>query len=261
VERPQQPLRLEREGDLALLTIDSPPLNLFDARLFAALADALDELERVPPRALLLRAEGKVVSGGVHVETFRGLTAARARSLYERWLGLARRLERLPLPTVFAAHALCLTAAFELALACDLLLASESARFGLVEVVIGLTPSMGGTQRLAARAGSGRALELVLTGEVFDAATLERWNVVNRVFPDAELAAASLALARRLAAGPTLAHAATKSVVRAHEGGGVPGADAVLPEIGAALLETGDARRAIESFLTRGPARSRHRGD
>jgi enoyl-CoA hydratase/carnithine racemase len=196
----------------------------------------------------------------VAVDVFRGLTADSARRLYEGWLGLTRRVEALPFPTVFAAHALCLTAAFELALACDLVVAAASARFGLVEVVIGATPSMGGTQRLAARAGSGRALELVMTGELFDAATLERWNVVNRVFPDAEFAAASLELARRLADGPTRAHAATKRVVRAFERGGVPGADDVLPEVSGALLETDDARRAIESFLTEGHGRARHRG-
>ena len=243
-----------------MLTIDSPPLNLFDLPLVAALGDALDEIESLPPRGLLIRAEGKVVSGGVAVDVFQGLAAARARRLFEEWLGLTHRVEALPFPTVFAAHALCLTAAFELALACDLVVAAASARFGLVEVVIGVTPSMGGTQRLAARAGSGRALELIMTGELFDATTLERWNVVNRVFPDADFATASRELAQRLADGPTLAHAATKRVVRAFERGGVPGADDVLPEVAAALLETDDARRAIESFLAEGPGRARHHG-
>ncbi|MGG7378126.1 enoyl-CoA hydratase-related protein, partial [Escherichia coli] len=82
-----------------------------------------------------------------------GLTPETGGALWTRLLGLAHTVEELPLPTVFAAHALCLTAAFELALACDLLLAAESARFGLVETVVGLTPAMGGTQRLVERAG------------------------------------------------------------------------------------------------------------
>ena len=76
------------------------------------------------------------------------------------------------------------TAAFELALACDLIVAAESASFGLVEATVGLTPAMGGTQRLAERAGSGRARELVMTAERFDAATLHSWGVVNRLWPD-----------------------------------------------------------------------------
>ena len=74
------------------------------------------------------------------------------------------QLEALPAPVVFAAHALTLTAAFEIALACDLIVASPKAKFGLVEKVVGLTPSMGGTQRLAERAGSGRARQFVMSG-------------------------------------------------------------------------------------------------
>ena len=121
--------------------------------------------------------------------------------MFDRLIELARRVDRLPCPTVFAAHALCLTWAFELALACDLILAASSARFGLVEKVVGLTPAMGGTQRLAERAGSGRAREFVMTGEPYDAATLERWNVVNRVFADDGFDCAARELARELAVG------------------------------------------------------------
>src|SRR5207237_5133641 len=111
-------------------------------------------------------------------------------------------LEAMPFPTLGVVHALCLTAGFELALGCDLLWAGEAARFGLVERVVGLTPGMGGTQRVAERAGPARARELVMTGELFDAATLERWNVVNRVFPDSELLERTMAFAGQLAVGP-----------------------------------------------------------
>src|SRR5947207_1791888 len=93
--------------------------------------------------------------------------------------------------------------------------ASESARFGLVERVVGLTPGAGGTQRLAERAGPARAREFVMTGDLYDAATLERWNVINRVFPEGELWDETLRFAHGLAEGPTLAHAATKRMVRA----------------------------------------------
>ena len=109
---------------------------------------------------------------------------------------------------------LCLTAGLELSLACDMIWAAESAQFGLVEAVIGLTPLMGGTQRIAERAGPARARELVMSGGLCDAATLERWNVVNRVLPDEELAEKSLRFAQRLAAGPTSAHHAGGSCAR-----------------------------------------------
>lgn len=81
----------------------------------------------------------------------------RGSALWTRLIRLAQSVEDLPVPTVFAAHGLTLTAAFELALACDLLVAAERASFGLVEIVVGLSPSMGGPQRLAERAGPARA--------------------------------------------------------------------------------------------------------
>ena len=160
------PIRVEREGGLATMTLDSPPLNLFDRAMFEALVAAIEEVEADLPRALLIRAEGRAVSGGVNVAEFDGLTPEQGSLLWDELIGAVERVEALPLPVVFAAHALTLTAAFELALGCDLILAARSAKFGLVEKVVGLTPSMGGTQRLAERAGSGRARELVMTGEL-----------------------------------------------------------------------------------------------
>ena len=164
------------------------------------------------------------------------------------------------MPTVFAAHALCLTAAFEVALACDILLAARSARFGLVETVVGLTPSMGGPQRLASRAGPARARELIMTGELFGADTLERWNVVNRVYDDESFADESLAFATKLAAGPTKAHGATKAIIAAQVQGGVAAADEATPAISAALFETADLKNAVRSFIEDGPGKATFEG-
>jgi enoyl-CoA hydratase/carnithine racemase len=254
------PVRLERDGPLAVVTLDSPPLNLFDRPVFDGLAAAVSELAHEPARAALFRAEGRAVSGGVDVKVFDDLSAQDGRDLWRELLGVIHQLELLPFPTVFAAHALTLTAAFELALACDLLLAAESARFGLVEAVVGLTPGIGGTQRLAARAGPARARELVMTGDLYDAATLERWNVVNRVLPDDGFDAAARDFARRLADGPTLAHAATKAIVHAFLDDGVPRADSVVPHVVGDLFATEDLENAVRSFLDRGPGHATFEG-
>ena len=254
-------VRLDHDGPLAIVSIDSPPLNLFDQRLMDELELAVERLAADPPRGLLIRAEGRVVSGGVDVHVFDGLSVADAGALWERLLGMVHRVERLPAPTVFAAHGLCLTAAFELSLGCDLLLAAQSARFGLVETVVGLTPAMGGTQRLAERAGPARARELVMTGALYDAATLERWNVVNRVLPDEGFAQAARAFALGLAQGPTRAHAATKAIVRAVlDEGGAHGADRRVPELAGALFETEDLKGAVRSFLQHGPGHASYEG-
>jgi enoyl-CoA hydratase len=254
------PISLERDGALAVITLDSPPLNLFDDAMLDGLRAAVADVAGDPPRGLLVRAAGRAVSGGVDVHLFDGLGVDDAAALWRDLLALIHTVEELPLPTVFAAHALCLTAAFELALGCDLLLAAESARFGLVETVVGLTPAMGGTQRLAERAGPARARELVMTGELFDATTLERWNVVNRVLPDEGFADAALAFARALAEGPTRAHAATKAIVRAQVQGGARAADERVPQLAGDLFATEDLQAAVRSFLDRGPGHATYRG-
>lgn len=254
-------LHLENDGPLVILTFDHPPLNLFDHELIDELAARVDEFAVQPPRGLMFCAEGKVVSGGVDVrDVFDGLQAPAAARLWSQLLALIHRVEQLPCPTVFAAHALTLTAAFELSLACDLLLAAQSAQFGLVERVIGLTPSMGGTQRLAERAGPARAREVVMTGDLFDAATLERWNVVNRVLPDESFQAAAREFARQLADGPTLAHRATKQIVRAYLDGTVLRADSIVPQLSGDLFATEDLRNGVRSFIEQGPGTATFEG-
>lgn len=255
------PVGLRHDDGLAIVTFDAPPLNLFDAAMSDGLHRAVSELEAQRPRAVLFRAEGRAVSGGVDVSMFAALAGpAEAAETFTGLIDLARRVDRLPCPTVFAAHALCLTWAFELALACDIILAARSASFGLVERVIGLTPAMGGTQRLAERAGSGRAKELVMAGRPFAAQELERWNVVNRVLDDEGFDEAADRYARQLAQGPTLAHAATKRVIRDYLEGGVERANDRVSEVAGELFASEDLQGAVRSFLHDGPGRARFNG-
>lgn len=253
--------RYEREADVGIVVIDDPPLNLFGAELTNDLVAALEEAEGDLPRALVIRAEGKVFTGGVDVQVFAGLTHEQGATLFEDLVKIVHKLEAMPVPTIASVHALCLTAGFELALGCDILLAGESARFGLVERVVGLTPGMGGTQRVAERAGPARARELVMTGELFDAATLERWNVVNRVHPDGELVDQTMRFAKHLAVGPPRAHDATKRMVRAFlDEGGSRGADAHVGDIAASLFATEDLQGAVRTFLEEGPGKASFEG-
>jgi len=254
-------VKLEREeSGLAVASLDHPPLNLFNRQLFEDLRAAIAAVETDPPRALLFRAEGRAVSGGVDVHEFDGLTPETGSALWDELIGTVERLEALPLPVVFAAHALTLTAAFELALGCDLILAARSARFGLVEKVVGLTPSMGGTQRLAERAGSGRARHFVIGGDLFDAETMERWGVVNLLWDDDGFDERARAYAADLAAGPTKAHAMTKRILRRFREGGVPAADRAVRDEAADLFATEDLQNAVKTFLAEGPGHARFQG-
>src|SRR3954462_6557036 len=208
-------VRVEADpGGLTILTLAPPPLNLFDQAMMDDLAAAVLGLRNEPPRAVLINAAGRAVSGGVDVNVFAGLTPEQGSELWTGLLQISDGLEELPCPVVFAAHALTLPAAFEVALACDLIVASPKAKFGLVEKVVGLTPSMGGTQRLAERRGSGRARHFVMSGGIFDAWEMERWCVVNLICEDEDFDAAARQLAAELAAGPTKAHAMTKHILR-----------------------------------------------
>jgi enoyl-CoA hydratase/carnithine racemase len=268
----ETPVRIERDGAVAVVVLDNPPLNLFTPAVFDALERVVHELVRLTDpatpdrvRAVLVEARGRVVSGGVDVAFFRDIAEGpepvqHGGELWARLLRVAQAVEDLPVPTVFAAHGLTLTAAFELALACDILLAAERASFGLVEIVVGLTPSMGGPQRLAERAGPARAKELIFTGERYPAAVLERWNVVNRVLPDDGFADAARDYARRVAAGPTVAHAATKQLVGTAVRAGARAADALVPDVSGALFGTEDLRGAVASFLTEGPGKAAYVG-
>lgn len=265
-------VRIERDADVAVVVLDNPPLNLFNEEIFATWERTVAELVALTDpartdraRAVLIEARGKVVSAGVDVAMFdeiaqRPDSVDVAGALWVRLLHIVQTIEDLPVPTVFAAHGLTLTAAFELALACDLLIAADSASFGLVETVVGLTPSMGGPQRLAERAGPARAKELVYSGERYPARTLERWNVVNTVLPDDGFAKAARAYTHRLASGPTRAHAATKRLVTTAVREGVRAADAELPAVSGTLFDTTDLVDAIGSFLRDGPGHATYQG-
>lgn len=250
-----------RVDGIAVVTFDVPPVNLYSLELHDAFDAALDEVDADLPRAVLVRAEGKLVSGGVDVAQFHAQkTEADTKVLYDRMLELPERIAALDVPTFFAAHALTLTWALEVALACDIIIASEKAKFGLVERVIGLTPTMGGTQRLAERAGVGRAKEVVFTGDLFDAATFERWNVVNRVLPVDGFDDAVLELVKHVAVGPTKAFGAAKQILRHYESGGVPEAIEHTTAIASALFQTDDLQGGMESFLTHGPGQATFTG-
>ncbi|MGH2984438.1 MAG: enoyl-CoA hydratase/isomerase family protein, partial [Solirubrobacterales bacterium] len=133
-------------------------------------------------------------------------------------------------------------------------------QLGLVEGVIGATPFGGGTQRLVARAGAGRAAEAVLTARPYPAETMLEWGVVNRVLPAADLLEKARSFAGRLAAGPTLAHAATKRMIRLAVDEGVEAADQALSEAGAKVMASEDLQSGARTLIEKGPGNATFEG-
>src|SRR2546426_10878329 len=245
-------VHFETSGPLGILTLANPPLNLLSGELIEDLRAAVTAVKRLPLRALLVRAEGKIFSAGADVSMFQGRTPSEARERFTSHLRLIADLEELPFPTLAAVQGLCLAAGLELALACDLIWAAASARFGQVEASIGTTTLLGGVQRLAERAGPSRAREIIYTADQYDAATFERWNIVNKIIPDDVFTSQTRAFAERLAGGPTLAYAAGKKIVRAYLERGVRAADKVVDHVAPPLFESEDMRAGVAGLLENG---------
>ncbi len=250
-------VRFQRDGALATVTLDSPPLNLIGQELIADLIAAIDTVEQEEGlRALLLRGDGDVFSAGADVALFAGMGAEQLRPLIASFLDLGHRLERLPFPTLAAVHGTCMAGAFELALFCDLIWAADGTMLGLPETRLGIVPLAGGVERLAARAGLGRARAVVLGGDLYGAADLARWGAIDRVVAADELHAEAEKFVRRLAGGPTRAYAVVKDLAHAYTTDGIEGADARLLDAAVGLFDTEDARGGIRAFLASGPGRA-----
>ena len=249
-----------QEGDVGEIVISDPPLNLFGLELARDVAAAAAAARDSSARAVIVRAEGDNFSAGANVEMFLGRDEAAARELIEEFLPVIRSFAAIEVPTVAAVQGFCLAAGLEVALSCDLIWAAEGTQLGLVEAVIGATPFGGGTQRLVARAGAGRAAEAVLSARAYPAQTMLDWGVVNRVVAAEDLVPKARAFAEQLARGPTLAHAATKRMIRLAVDEGVEAADAALPEAGARVMASEDLQQGARTLLEQGPGHATFEG-
>jgi enoyl-CoA hydratase/carnithine racemase len=240
------------EARVATLTLDNPPQNRIDEQMADELDKAIDAVGRSDARAVLLRGDGPDFSFGGDIATWPDLDARALRTLFERYMSVFNRFERLPLPVIAAVHGLCFGGGFELALRADVIFAAESARFGHPEQSIALVTLLGGIYRVAERAGRSRAFEWALTSEQVPAAVMAAAGVVNRVVADEALLDDATAFAQRVATGPTRAHAAHKALLRAWAVGGIAAADEAMFDIALPLFETEDVKTvlpaAVEAF-------------
>lgn len=248
----------ELDGGVAVLTMQHGPHNLLGDRLVGELFAALEWAGRCGARAVVLRSGLRHFSAGAEMEAFASHLRGEAPDL--PLVELLRAFDELPLPVVASVHGVCVGGGLELALACDLVIAAESAKLGSVEAALGLHPLMGAIQRVAQRAGAARAKEMAMLARRYDAATLERWNVLNRVVPDAQLGPVTMTLAHELANGPTIAHAATKRLVSITEAEGVHAADERMREVQAGIWASQDLKGGIASLNANGPGFARFEG-
>jgi enoyl-CoA hydratase/carnithine racemase len=242
-------LNLTIQDQVATLVIDRPPQNRIDDRMVDELAAAITAVETSGARAVLLRSEGENFSFGGDIMEWPDADVHALRARFGHYMIVFNRFERLPVPVIAAVQGLCFGGGLELALRADLVFAGESATFGHPEQSLGIVTLLGGVYRVAERAGRARAAEWALTSERVPAATMERFGVVNRVVPDAQLLDDARAFAHKVAKGPTRAHAAHKALLRAWTTGGVGTADDAMFDIAMPLFETDDVRRGLRSAV------------
>jgi enoyl-CoA hydratase/carnithine racemase len=204
-------------GPVAHLELVNPPLNLVTRELTEQLRDALGRLRAADEvRAVVVTGRGdRAFCAGSHIGEFEGLRGrvAEGKLLLEKLV--YRQLAQLPMPTIAAIEGDALGGGLELALCCDLRVASSRARLGMPEVRLAVLPGSGGTQRLPRLVGPARAKELILTGRIINSDEAERIGLVNRVVAAGEARKAATALAEEIAARGPLAVREAKRLIDA----------------------------------------------
>src|SRR6202012_5129563 len=240
-------IRFERHDAIGSIVLANPPYNRLDLQFSESLRQAVHQASESDIRVLVVRAEGPHFSFGGEVRDWPGRDINWFRTFVAEVNHSYRALEALRIPTGAVVQGMAFGGGFELALNCDFIVAAENAVFRCVEVTTGMLPLAGALQRLAERVGRSRASRFAMLGAPIPGAQAGQLGIASHVVPEAELAQATDALAKKLAMGPTKSYAATRTLLKAWSAGGVPAADAMMLDITMDLYNTEDSTRGFAS--------------
>lgn len=249
-----QTLTLEQHQKTWVLTIKRPEaLNALNSQVLSELREALQLLNQKlfsEMRAVVLTGSGeKAFVAGADIKEINSLTPNQALEFAKKGQSLFRQIENMKVPMIAAVNGFALGGGCELALACDFIFASETAKFGLPEVTLGLIPGFGGTVRLARVVGQNRAKELTYTGEIFDSTQAHRMGLVNRVVPFADLLPTALKTAETIAArAPIAIQHAKASILKSYDSD-IDEAMKVEAEHFSGLFSSQDVKEGTSAFL------------
>ena len=252
-------VRVERRDDgVAVVRLDRPKVNALSMALLQQLRGAAQALIDEPPGAVVVTGGERVFAAGADIGEFEGPERAREiAGLFRDALGAVAAIPRY---VIAAVNGVALGGGCELALACDRRIAADDARLGQPEILLGIIPGGGGTQRLPRLIGPAKAKELIVTGRQVKAEEALRIGLVDEVVPAADVQERALAMAAQLAAGPVVAHGLAKRAV--DEGVETTlawGLDAEADRF-TEVFETADAQVGIRSFLKDGPGKATFTG-
>jgi enoyl-CoA hydratase len=240
------------EGHIALITLNNPPVNALSPEVTAELSAALDELKpNRDVRVLILTAVGKTFVAGANIEIFKHLDRKSGEEYALTVDDMQRKLEEFEWPVIAAINGHALGGGCELAMCCDIRIASSKARFGQPEVTLGVIPGAGGTQRLPRLVPLGKAKRMLFTGEHITAEEAERIGLVDYVVePGNELIEARKIAERILKNAPVAVKFAKKSVNRGMQ---MPLSDALMMEsmLFGELFETSDVLEGVDAFFNK----------
>ena len=240
---------------VAHLQLVNPPLNLVTEDLLRELDAALATLEAASAdavRAVVVSGSGdRAFSAGSHVGEFESQRGPSGRARHELESGVARRLAELPMPTIAAIEGNALGGGLELALCCDIRVASERAKLGLPEVRLAVTPGAGGTQRLPRVVGSARAREMILIGRVLTAAEAERIGLVHEVVPVGQAVARATAIGEEIALRGPVAVREAKRLIGIAENAAIDDGLAAELEASVRVFASDDMLEGAKAFLAR----------
>ena len=238
-------IRFERDGNVGNIVLANPPFNRLDVRYAECLRDAVHEASQSNIRVLVIRAEGPNFSLGGEVREWPGKDLNWFRTFVAEVNTSYRAIEALRVPTVAVVQGLAFGGGFELALACDFIVTASDAVFRCVEVTTAMLPIAGALQRLAERVGRSRASRFAMLGEGIPGDVAVDLGIATHVAEPDALERVAGELIARLADGPTLSYAATRTLLKAWSSGGITAADAVMLDITMDLYNTEDATRGF----------------
>ena len=251
-------VRLEVEGGVGTIRLDRPPMNAVNRQVNLELAEiAAEATSRNDVRAVVVYGGGKTLAAGADVKEMADLTYA---EMAERTHRLSRgfgAVSEIPKPTVAAITGYALGGGFELALCCDRRIAGDNAKVGQPEILLGIIPGMGGTQRLPRLVGPSKAKDLIFTGRMVKADEALTLGLVDRVVPAQDVYTAAHAWAAKLAQGPAIALRAAKESVDTGLETDIETGLAVERNWFAGLFATEDRERGMRSFVEEGPGKAK----
>ncbi|MEW8601286.1 MAG: enoyl-CoA hydratase-related protein [Candidatus Thiodiazotropha sp.] len=240
------------DGGVCLLTINRPAsLNALNSATFTDLAHALERVAGDDEaRVLLITGAGeKAFVAGADISEMQAMTAVEAMALSQTALRVFRQLELLPIPVIALVNGYCLGGGCELALACDWIIASESAVFGQPEVNLGITPGFGGTQRLSRLIGPARAMEMIVSGRQVKADEALSWGLVNHLYPQERLMPEALAMADLIRQKGPLAIALSKQAIVRGQGLDLDSACQIESQSFGLCFSSEDQKEGVAAFL------------